>query len=135
MVEACVRFWLARSIAVRPAQTRVTVGRRVYVNTWGRAVTATLSREFYDRPRDKVVDDLVGLLNDIDATFHAELSELNEHNFRRFAARLAQQIADLGSELRLEITSLNTALVKWMFLFWLPTPATMLSFGRSLPTR
>jgi len=32
-------------------------------------VTARLSREFYDKFGDKVVDELVGLLNNMDATF------------------------------------------------------------------
>jgi hypothetical protein len=61
-----------------------------------------LSREFYDRFGDKVVDELVGLLNDVDATFKAELREQNDE------------------------------LVKWMFLFWLGTVATMLGLGRLL---
>ena len=85
------------------------------------AVTAKLSREFYDRFGDKVVDELVGLLNDMDATFRSELRELNEQNFRRFEAKLEQRMADLKAEL-----------IKWMFLFWLGTVATMLGFGRFL---
>jgi hypothetical protein len=93
-------------------------------------VTAKLSREFYDRFGDKVVDELVGLLNDMDATFRAELRELNEQNFRRFDAKLEQRIGELGSELRVEIASLKAELVKWMFLFWLGTVATMLGIGR-----
>ncbi len=92
------------------------------------AVTAKLSREFYDRFGDKVVDELVGLLNDMDATFRAELRDLNEQNFRRFDAKLEQRVA----ELRVEIASLKAELVKWMFLFWLGTVATMLGFGRFL---
>jgi hypothetical protein len=85
------------------------------------AVTAKLSREVYDRFGDKVVDELVGLLNDMDATFRTELRELNEQNFRRFEAKLEQRMADLKAEL-----------IKWMFLFWLGTVATMLGFGRFL---
>lgn len=86
-------------------------------------VTAKLSREFYDRLGDKVVDKLVGLLNDMDATFRAELKELNEQNFRRFEATLGRRIAELKAEL-----------IKWMFLFWLGTVATMLGLGRLLLT-
>ena len=102
-------------------------------------VTAKLSREFYDRFGDKVVDELVGLLNNMDATFRAELREQNEQNFRRFEAKLEQRIGELGSELRVEIAGLRTEmadlkaeLIKWMFLFWLGTVATMLGFGRFL---
>ena len=91
-------------------------------------VTAKLSREFYDRFGDKVVDELVGLLNDMDATFRTELRELNEQNARRFEVRLDQ----LAAELRAEMAVLKAEMIKWMFLFWLGTVATMLGFGRML---
>ena len=84
-------------------------------------VTAKLSREFYDRFGDKVVDELVGLLNDVDATFKAELREQNDRNLTLFDAKLEQRLAELEAEL-----------VKWMFLFWLGTVATMLGLGRLL---
>jgi len=71
-------------------------------------VAAKLSREFYDRFGDKVVDKLVGLLNDMEATFRAELRDLNEENFRRFEAKLEQRVSELGSELRVEIAGLRT---------------------------
>ncbi len=91
-------------------------------------VTAKLSREFYDRFGDKVVDELVGLLNDMDATFRAESRELNDQNVRRFEARLEQHAA----ELRVELAALKAELIKWMFLFWLGTVATMLGIGQLL---
>ena len=104
-------------------------------------ITAKLSRDFYDRFGDKVVDELVGLLNSMDATFRAELRELNEQNFRRFESKLEQRIAEvraeigaLGAALRTEMASLKAELIKWMFLFWLGTVATMLGFGRFLLT-
>ena len=89
-------------------------------------VTAKLSREFYDRFGDKVVDELVGLLNDMDATFRAELREINEQNFQRFETLLEKRISDV----RTEIADLKAELIKWMFLFWLGTVATMLGVGR-----
>ena len=91
-------------------------------------VTAKLSREFYDRFGDKVVDELVGLLNDVDAAFKAELRDLNDQNTRRFEAKLEQ----LGTDLRREMADLKAELIKWMFLFWLGTVATMLGLGRVL---
>lgn len=84
-------------------------------------VTAKLSREFYDRFGDKLVDELVGLLNDVDATFKAELAAQNDRNLALFDAKLEQRLAELKAEL-----------VKWMFLFWLGTVATMLGLGRVL---
>ena len=82
-------------------------------------VTAKLSREFYDRFGDKIVDELVGLLNDVDATFKAELREQNDRNLTLFDAKLEQRLAELKAEL-----------IKWMFLFWLGTVATMVGLGR-----
>lgn len=84
-------------------------------------ITARRSREFYDRFGDKVVDELVGLLNEMDSASRTELRELNEQNFRRFEAKLEQRLSDLKADL-----------IKWMFLFWLGTVATMLGFGRFL---
>ena len=89
-------------------------------------MTVKLSREFYDRLGDKVVDELVGLLNDMDATFRAELREINEQNFQRFETLLEKRISDV----RTEIADLKAELIKWMFLFWLGTVATMLGVGR-----
>ncbi len=120
---------------------------------WDMPVTAKLSREFYDRFGDKVVDELVGLLNDMDATFRAELREINDRNFERFDAKLEQRVAELGASLRVDMSGLRTSmadlrtemadartetanlkaeLIKWMFLFWLGTVATMLGVGRLL---
>ncbi len=84
-------------------------------------VTAKLSREFYDRLGDKVVDELVGLLNDVDATFKAELRNQNDRNFQLSDERLGLRLAELKADL-----------IKWMFLFWLGTVATMLGIGRLL---
>ncbi len=84
-------------------------------------VTAKLSREFYDWFGDKVVDELVGLLNDVDATFRAERQAQYDRNLALFDAKLEQRLAQLKAEL-----------IKWMFLFWLGTVATMLGLGRVL---
>ena len=46
----------------------------------------------------------------MDATYRADLRELNELNFARFDAKLEQRLAELKAEL-----------VKWMFVFWVPT--------------
>jgi hypothetical protein len=67
------------------------------------AVTAKLSREFYERFGDEIVDELVGLLNTVDAVSRDNLRELNELNFARFDAKLEQRIAELRAELRTEL--------------------------------
>jgi hypothetical protein len=77
----------------------------------------------------------------MDATFRAELRELNEQNFQRFDAKLEQGIAEVNArldqrvaDLRADMGKLKAELIKWMFLFWLGTVATMLGFGRLLLT-
>ena len=80
-------------------------------------ITAKLSRRFYERFGDEIVNELVEWLNQVDSTYRSELKELNEVNFARFDAKLEQRIA----ELRAEIHGLKAELVKWMFLFWAGT--------------
>jgi len=46
----------------------------------------------------------------VDATYRADLRELNELNFARFDAKLEQRLAELKADI-----------VKWMFGFWAPT--------------
>lgn len=73
-------------------------------------VTARLSRRFYEKFGDDIVNELVEWLNQVDATYRSELREQNELNFARFDAKLGQRLAELKAEL-----------IKWMFLFWAGT--------------
>jgi hypothetical protein len=86
----------------------------------------------------------------VDATYRADLRELNETNFARFDAKLDQRLAEfranlvtmfeqrfvaiearlsrleahlplLESRLRGDMKSLEARLVRWMFLFWAGT--------------
>ena len=61
----------------------------------------------------------------LDATYRADLRELNELNFARFDAKLEQRLAELGAAVRTEFAQglgqLKGDLVKWMFVFWAPT--------------
>lgn len=70
--------------------------------------------------------------NSVDATYRADLKELNELNFARFDAKLEQRLAEFGAVLRGEVQALRTEvktdihdlkaeLIKWMFLFWAGT--------------
>lgn len=56
-------------------------------------VTAKLSRRFYEQFGDETTNELVDLLNSMDATYQTSLRELNEVNFARFDAKLEQRIA------------------------------------------
>ncbi|HEY3280370.1 MAG TPA: hypothetical protein VGJ83_07635 [Gemmatimonadales bacterium] len=108
-------------------------------------VTAKLSRKVYDKLGDDVANELVEWFNKVDATYRADLRELNELTFARFDAKLEQRLAelradlrgalaDLRAELRGELgaglASLKTELVKWMFLFWVGTAVTVIGLLR-----
>jgi hypothetical protein len=99
-------------------------------------ITAKLSKEFYDKFGNAVVDELVNWFNQVDATYKLELRELNDLNFARFEAKLDQRIAELRAEVRTELAmlegrllarlgvvegrfgTLEGRLIRWMFLFW-----------------
>jgi len=57
-------------------------------------VTARLSKLFYDRFGDTVTNELVEWFNQVDATYRADLKDLNELNFARFDARVEQRFAE-----------------------------------------
>lgn len=80
-------------------------------------MTAKLSRRFYEKLGDDVTNELVEWFNQVDATYRADLRELNELNFARFEATLNAKLADLRSEL-----------LKWMFLFWVTTLGALIAF-------
>jgi hypothetical protein len=112
-------------------------------------VTAKLSRKFYEKFGDDIANELVDWFNMVDATYRADLRELNEHNFVRFDAKLEQRIAELRAEMmagfaRLEarfdtklaqaVTDLETRFTRRMFGFWVAQAATTvgLVFGLKL---
>jgi hypothetical protein len=73
-------------------------------------------------------NELVNWFNNVDATYRADLRELNELNFARFDAKLEQRLgelrgemAGLKGELVAEIARAQATTVKWMFAFWAPT--------------
>src|SRR5881296_4649744 len=77
--------------------------------TWGLCmpITAKLSKQFYDKFGNAVVDELVNWFNAVDATYKQELRDLNELNFARFDAKLEQRAAELRTELRTGLASLE----------------------------
>lgn len=84
-------------------------------------VTAVLSKKFYDTFGEDITNELVTWFNAVDATYRADLRELNEANFARFDAKLEQRLAELKGELLTELARAQTTTVKWMFAFWAPT--------------
>ena len=92
-------------------------------------VTAKLSKRFYDRFGEDIVNELVEWFNAVDATYRSDLKEINELNYARFEAKLEQRLSELRGELKSDIAglraefkgdlgSLKAELIKWMFVFW-----------------
>ena len=61
-------------------------------------VTARLSKKSYDTFGDDIANDLVDWFNQVDATYRADLRQLNELNFARFDAKLEQRVSQLESK-------------------------------------
>lgn len=62
-------------------------------------VTAKLSKKFYDTFGDEIANELVEWFNAVDATYRAELRDLNEINFARFDAKLEQRVVELDAKI------------------------------------
>ncbi len=98
-------------------------------------VTARLSKLFYERLGEEVANELVDWFNAVDATYRADLRDLNELNFARFDAKMEQRLAELNaridrlegrfeqlrSDVRAQLADQRSELLKWMFLFWAGT--------------
>ena len=84
-------------------------------------VTARLSQRFYERFGEDIANELVDWFNSVDATYRADLRELNELHFARFDAKLEQRLAELRRDLTIEIARAQQATLRWMFTFWAPT--------------
>jgi len=108
-------------------------------------ITAKLSRGFYERFGDDIVNELVEWLNAVDTSYRQEFKDLFEANFARLEARLLAlegRMTDLegrieknavGMEARLEarmearLEAMKSELLRWMFLFWVGTMGTVLA--------
>lgn len=77
-------------------------------------VTARLSKLFYDRLGEEVANELVDWFNTVDATYRADLRELNELNFSRFDAKLEQHLAELEARLERRLGEQT----RWILLAW-----------------
>jgi predicted HAD superfamily Cof-like phosphohydrolase len=99
-------------------------------------VTARLSQRFYEQFGDEITKELVDWFNDVDATYRADLRELNELNFARFDAKVEQRFAQADAKLEQRLAQTDAKLVQfksdlvekiaatkseligWMFAFW-----------------
>jgi hypothetical protein len=115
-------------------------------------ITARLSKKFYEKFGEDLAQEMVDWFNQMDQTYRADLTSLNELNFARFDAKLEQRAAELGAkieqrtaeldakielrsaELRIEMAKLRADLIKWMFVFWLGTVGSFVAVARLLLT-
>jgi hypothetical protein len=81
-------------------------------------VTAKLSKLFYDRLGEQIANELVDWFNQVDATYRAELRELNELNFARFDAKLEQRLAELNAKWGVRWDKLDAKLERRLFVAW-----------------
>jgi len=84
-------------------------------------VTARLSKAFYDRFGEQIVNELVEWFNSVDATYKADIRELIDVNNARMDARMNQ----FAAELRGEMKAMKSELLAWMFAFWVTTTVTL----------
>ena len=92
-------------------------------------VTAKLSRRFYEVFGDEIANELVNWFNAVDATYRADLRELNELNFARFDAKVEQRFAEADAKWEQRFAQLEVKmhrgfadqradLLRWMFVYW-----------------
>ncbi|MGQ0702681.1 MAG: hypothetical protein ACT4PM_06065 [Gemmatimonadales bacterium] len=70
-------------------------------------VTARLSKLLYERLGEQIANELVDWFNAVDATYRADLRELNELNFARFDAKLEQRVTQLEAKINQRIAELR----------------------------
>jgi len=70
-------------------------------------ITAKLSRKVYERLGDEVVNAIVDWFNQVDATYRADLREINDLNFARFDAKVGERLAELEARIDARINALE----------------------------
>ena len=70
--------------------------------------TPKLSRKFYDTFGEDVVNELVDWFNRMDATYRADLRDMNELNFVRFDATLQQRLAEADAKWERRFAEFNS---------------------------
>ena len=70
-------------------------------------VTARLSKLFYERFGEQIANELVDWFNAVDATYRADLRELNELNFARFDSKLEQRMSALETKLEQRVSTIE----------------------------
>jgi len=95
-------------------------------------ITAKLSRQFYERFGDDIVNELVEWLNAVDQSYRQEFKDLFDANFSRLERELVAmeqrfelRLAQVRAELEASIARSESRLIAWSFVFWLAQLGTM----------
>ena len=95
-------------------------------------VTARLSKHFYERLGEQVATELVDWFNAVDATYKAELRDMNELNFARFDAKVGQRFAEFDqrfAEFEARIERRFSEQTRFLYLAWATLMAAVIGFG------
>ena len=95
-------------------------------------ITLKLSHKFYERFGEDITNELVDVLNSMNAINHTEFRDAIAQNFMRFDgklehfragfdAKLEQRLAEFGRDLGDRLNQLESRLTWRMFAFWAPT--------------
>jgi hypothetical protein len=83
------------------------------------------SKRFFDQLGDDVARELVEWCDSVEATYRADLRDLNS-SIARLDAKLEQRLADLRIEvfreiaaLRVDMSQIERSLIRWSFGFWI----------------
>ncbi len=106
-------------------------------------ITAKLSNKFYEKLGDDVANELVEWLNLVDTSYRQEFKDLFEANFRRLESEMAglrqhvearltglegvmnARLSGLEDRLDAKLEKQKSALLIWMFVFWVGTMGTL----------
>ena len=102
-------------------------------------VTAKLSKAFYERVGEQAANELVDWFNAVDATYRADLRELNELNFARFDAKLEQRLAEFRGEMRAGFAQQDATIerrlgeqTRFLYLAFAAQMAAIIGFGTAI---
>ena len=108
-------------------------------------ITAKMSNKFYEKLGDDVANELVEWLNLVDTSYRQEFKDLFEANFRRLESEMrglrehvdarvtglegvmSARLSGLEDGLDAKLEKQKSALLTWMFVFWVGTMGTVLA--------
>ena len=88
----------------------------------------------HEKLGEEVANELVDILNRMDATNRAEFRDAIEQNFVRFDAKLEQRLAEFARDLADRLAQLESRITWRMFAFWAPTALAVIGSSAGVIT-